>query len=228
VRQQSCIFQPPNGAKPLSYLLALPNEYGQDPSRRWPLLLFLHGRGERGGDLALIKKYGIPRVVEEWQDTPFIIVSPQCPETSNWEAEVDTLAVLIDDISACHAVDIRRIYLTGLSMGGRGSWRLSALYPRRFAAIAPICGRIPDLPDFFDRLAALKQTPIWVFHGAKDPVVPLENSEKIVAALHAMGGNVRFTVYPEADHDSWTETYANPELYTWFQQHSLVHEDQDK
>jgi predicted peptidase len=228
MRQQSCAFQPPDGASALPYLLALPNAYGQDASQRWPLLLFLHGRGQRGDDLTLIKKHGIPQVVEAWRDTPFITVSPQCPESATWEALVDSLAALLDDLNVRYAVDAQRVYLTGLSMGGRGSWRLSVLHPERFAAIAPVCGRIPELPDFFDRLSVLKQTPIWVFHGAKDPVVPVENSEKIVAALQSVGGNVRLTIYPEADHDSWTETYANPELYTWFQRHSLAHRGKDQ
>jgi predicted peptidase len=222
MNQQAYTCRPTAGGTLLPYLLALPKDYKQDDGQRWPLLLFLHGRGERGNDLNLIKEYGIPQQVEMWEDTPFIAVSPQCPTDSDWEALTDTLIAFLDELTANYAVDPQRIYLTGLSMGGRGSWRLAVFQPERFAAIAPVCGRIPDLPEFFDRLSWLKHTPIWVFHGAQDPVVPIENSERIVAALRAVDGNVRFTVYPEADHDSWTPTYANPELYSWFLQHSLT------
>ena len=117
-------------------------------------------------------------------------------------------------------MDDHRLYLTGLSMGGRGAWRLAMLNPNRFAALAPICGRIPNLPGFLDNLSTLRRLPIWVFHGANDQVVPIENSQKIVAALQTLGGNVQFTIYPNADHDSWTATYANPVLYEWLGQHS--------
>ena len=99
-------------------------------------------------------------------------------------------------------------------MGARGGWLLAVDNPDRFAAIALICGRIPT-PDFLDRVTILKDKPIWIFHGAKDPVVPVENSEKIATTLRAAGGNPRLTIYPEADHDAWTETYNNPEFYTW-------------
>jgi predicted peptidase len=221
MNQTSHTFHPGPADITLPYLLALPSTYGQDPAQRWPLLLFLHGRGERGNDMALLRKHGIPKVVDAWTDTSFIIASPQCPETTNWEELTATLAALLDDLIATYAVDTQRVYLTGLSMGGRGGWRLAVLHPDHFAALALICGRIPDLPDFLERLPRLKTTPIWVFHGAKDPVVPIESSDKIVAALEAMGGNVRYTVYPEASHDSWTATYNNPELFTWLLQQSL-------
>jgi predicted peptidase len=221
MNQQAHIFHTGPDGIALPYLVALPSTYSQDPAQRWPLLLFLHGRGERGNDMAVLRKHGLPKVVDAWTDTPFIAVSPQCPETANWEELTETLAALLDDLIATYAVDTQRVYLTGLSMGGRGGWRLAVRYPDRFAALALICGRIPDLPDFFERLPLLKTTPIWVFHGAKDPVVPIENSDKIVAALEAMGGNVRYTLYPEALHDSWTATYNNPELFTWLLQQSL-------
>ena len=202
----------------LSYLLHLPTGYGEK-EQRWPLILFLHGMGERGDQLALVKRHGIPKIAEEWSDFPFVAVSPQCPADSTWALQHDALLALLDDILARYAVDPGRVYLTGLSMGGYGTWELASAHPERFAAIAPICGGGTPFLGFPARVCTLKDVPVWAFHGAKDTVVPLGESEKMVAALRACGGNVRFTVYPEAGHDAWTETYANPELYAWFLSH---------
>ncbi|MGQ9631523.1 MAG: prolyl oligopeptidase family serine peptidase [bacterium] len=200
----------------LNYLLFLPKGYGTNPRRRWPLILFLHGAGERGDDLELVKKHGIPKIVEEWEDFPFIAVSPQCPKESWWTSEVEALNALLDEIVKTYAVDTDRVYLTGLSMGGYGTWHLAMRYPERFAAIAPICGG----GVYPEKVRVLKDVPVWAFHGAKDTVVPLERSEEMVNALKACGGDVRFTVYPDAEHDSWTETYNNPRLYKWFLRHT--------
>ncbi len=198
----------------LSYLLFLPKGYGMDLQEKWPLILFLHGAGERGDDLEMVKKHGIPKVSEQQEEFPFIAVSPQCPQYSWWPFEVDALNALLDEILAAYAVDSDRVYLTGLSMGGYGAWHLAMEHPERFAAIAPICGG--GMPE---KACVLKDLPVWVFHGAKDPVVPLQESESMVNALKACNGNVRFTVYPDAGHDSWTQTYDNPELYKWFLSH---------
>ncbi len=205
----------------LNYLLFLPQEYEAQPQTKWPLILFLHGAGERGNDLELIKKHGIAKIVEQRQDFPFIAVSPQCPPDRWWWQELDALTGLLNEIIRTLAVDTSRIYLTGLSMGGYGTWYLAAAQPDRFAAIAPICGGGLSYDGFPERVSVLKHVPVWAFHGAKDPMVPLEESVKMVEALRASGGDVRFTVYPEAEHDSWTQTYDNPELYAWFLQHRL-------
>jgi predicted peptidase len=195
------------------YLLYLPKEYGKDAAAKWPLILFLHGAGESGDNLEVVKKHGPPKLVAEGKELPFIVVSPQCPSRAEgWNPEV--LAALLDEVAQKYVVDPDRIYLTGLSMGGFGTWNLAAAYPDRFAAIAPICGG--GQRRMARRLRAL---PIWVFHGAKDTSVPLRESEEMVEALKAANGNVKFTVYPEAGHDSWTETYNNPELFAWFLQH---------
>jgi predicted peptidase len=192
----------------LNYLLYLPKDYGKDKEQKFPLIMFLHGAGERGDDLEKVKIHGIPKIVEQKDDFPFIAVSPQCPEDSWWDT--DALKALLDEIVAKYEVDPDRVYLTGLSMGGYGSWALGIAYPNKFAAIVPICGGGDE-----KKVAVLKDVPIWVFHGAKDSVVPLAQSEKMVNALKEAGGNVQFTIYPEADHDSWTATYDNPELYEW-------------
>src|SRR5260221_4091008 len=124
----------------LNYLLFLPPDYGADPQQKWPLILFLHGAGERGSDPELLKLYGRPKVVEGWPDCPFIVASPQCPIDSIWLYQLDALNVLVDDLLSKYAIDPTRIYLTGLSLGGYGTWHLATLHPERFAAIAPVCG----------------------------------------------------------------------------------------
>jgi predicted peptidase len=190
----------------MNYLLYLPKDYAEKES--WPLLLFLHGAGERGNDLDRVKVHGPPKLIAAGKEFPFIVVSPQCPNNQWWQPH--ELASLLDEIVEKYAVDPDRIYVTGLSMGGFGTWSLAGFSPERFAALVPICGGgDPFIARRFGR------TPVWVFHGAKDSVVPLAASEKMVEAVKASNGNVKFTVYPEAGHDSWTAAYDDPELYTW-------------
>jgi len=196
-----------------NYLLYLPKNY-DDSKAEFPLVLFLHVAGERGIDIEKVKVHGLPRLINEGKDFPFIVVSPQCPNNMFWNS--DLLAALLDEIEANYRVDKNRIYLTGLSMGGHGTWSLAIAQPNRFAAIAPICGwSNPTMA------CTLKHIPIWVFHGAKDMVVPLSASEQMVEKLKSCNAYVKFTIYPEANHDSWTETYNNDELYSWFLQYSL-------
>lgn len=195
------------------YLLYLPKGYGQQ-DRKWPLMLFLHGAGERGSDLNLVKKHGPPKLVEAGQDLPFVIVSPQCPAGQWWPEHVDMLSALSDDVQSRYAIDPNRVYLTGLSMGGYGTWVLACQQPERFAAIAPVCGG--GQAFLADRL---KNLPVWAFHGAKDPIVPLSESRQMVDAVNKAGGQAKLTVYPDAGHDCWTATYENPELYQWLLSH---------
>ncbi len=195
------------------YLLFLPEDYGEQ-EKDWPRMLFLHGAGERGNDLQKVKVHGPPKIVEKQEDFPFIVVSPQCPEGDWWDEKLDVLTNLLDDIVARYDVDTDRIYLTGLSMGGYGTWALASKYPDRFAAIVPICGGGKRFMAY-----RLKDTPVWAFHGAKDSVVPLEESEEMVEAINDRGGNAKLTVYPDAGHDSWTKSYDNQELYDWPLEH---------
>lgn len=190
----------------MRYLLYLPKDY--DKQQSWPVLLFLHGSGERGDDLELVKVHGPPKLIAAGKDFPFIVVSPQCPKDQWWEP-IELIA-LLDEIGRKFKVDADRVYLTGLSMGGFGTWRLAAYAPTRFAAIAPICGG--GEPYWAKQFAKL---PTWAFHGALDEGVPLDRSAEMVVSLKKAGGNPKLTVYPEAGHDSWTETYDNPELYAW-------------
>jgi predicted peptidase len=193
----------------MKYLLYLPKDYEQKPS--WPLMLFLHGRGERGDDLALVKRNGPPKLIEEGKQFPFIVVSPQCPDEKSWEPF--ELTALLDEMVEKYKVDQDRIYLTGLSMGGFGTWDLATRTPSRFAAIVPICGGGDPR-----RAKALANLPVWVFHGAKDTLVPYQRSEEMVEALKKNGGNVKFTLDPEAGHGVWNKAYAMPELYEWLLQ----------
>jgi predicted peptidase len=202
----------------VSYLLFLPQSYGKD-DKRYPLILFLHGAGETGKDLEKVKKHGPPKIVENKKDFPFIVVSPQSPG-GGWN--VENLDALLTDVLAHYQVDPDRVYLTGLSMGGGGTWNLAAAHPERFAAIVPICGAIKQFNDenkLKEFAAKIKDLPTWVFHGAKDKSVPLARSEMMVKALKDAGAEPKFTIYPEAGHDSWTEAYNTPELYTWLLEH---------
>ena len=203
------------------YLLYLPKGYDAKDAKHWPLMLFLHGAGERGSELKKVAVHGPPKLVKNRKDFPFILVSPQCPANERWSDE--TLLALLDQVIEKHKVDTNRVYLTGLSMGGYGSWSLGLKYPERFAAIAPVCGggeTIDVLLASRAKSAALKSLGIWAFHGAKDGVVNVEESERMIAALKKIGvKDVDLTVYPEAQHDSWTETYNNEKLYDWFLKH---------
>ncbi len=190
----------------MNYLVYLPKDY--DSHDAWPLMLFLHGGGERGDDLELVKMHGPPKLIAAGREFPFIVLSPQCPQDREWEP-IELIA-LLDDVSRQYKVDPDRIYVTGLSMGGFGSWRLAAYAPHRLAAIAPICGG--GEKHWAKKLPHLA---VWAFHGAKDPGVPVERSQQMIDALKEKGGHPRLTIYPDAEHDSWTETYANPELYEW-------------
>lgn len=193
----------------LDYLLYLPDGYNENDEL--PLMIFLHGAGERGSDISKVKVHGPPKIVET-DDMPFIILSPQCPADQWWN--IRDLDYLLEEILKNYNIDQDRIYLTGLSMGGFGTWAWAAEHPEKFAAIAPICGGGDP------RLAgALVDIPAWVFHGAKDKVVPITGSSEMVDALKELGADIKFTIYPEAGHDSWTETYANPDLYEWFLSH---------
>ncbi|HUT35109.1 MAG TPA: sugar-binding protein [Planctomycetota bacterium] len=193
---------------PLRYLVHLPPGAEADKAKRWPTILFLHGAGERGDDLKVVEVHGPPKLVKTRKDFPFIVISPQCPKGVWWSAPL--LDDLLNEVADKYPIDPDRIYLTGLSMGGFGSWMLAMEHPDRFAAVVPICGG--GDPRDAERI---KDVPLWVFHGGKDSVVPVARSREMVDALTAVGGRVKLTVYPDAGHDSWTATYANEELYTW-------------
>lgn len=199
----------------LDFLLSLPKGYEKNDTKKWPLVVFLHGAGERGADLELLKKHGPPKLVDAGKHFPFILASPQCP-ADEWWTEQPVLE-LIDHLEEAYQVDSSRIYLTGLSMGGYGTWHFSTMAPDRFAAIAPICGG--GVPY---KMRWITHLPVWAFHGGKDTVVVPDESERLIAELKKRSnGNAKLTVYPEAGHDSWTQAYDTEGLYEWLLTHSL-------
>lgn len=203
------------------YLLYLPHDYEKEPEKCWPAILFLHGIGERGdGNLETLFTTGLPRYLSGQEDFPFVVICPQCPLTTKWFREAQGLSALVDAVLKEYRIDEDRFYLTGLSMGGYGTWMLAASYPEKFAAAAPICGG--GLGSYGDYL---KELPIWAFHGDADPLVPVEESIKMVNKINELGGHAKLTVYPGVEHDSWTRTYENPELYQWFLQHTRKREE---
>jgi len=202
----------------LAYFATLPKKDTGRRGPKRPLILFLHGSAERGA-LDTVREWTrdhmcVPRAAELLPQFPFVVVTPSCPSFTSWSQLPFSVARLLDEVVAKYDVDPDRVYLTGLSMGGVGTWALASLFPGRFAALAPVCG-------FADpaRMAALRNTPVWAFHGALDPVIPLHKGKKAIAAFKAAGGRAKFTVYPDVGHDCWERAYAEPELYAWFLEH---------
>lgn len=204
----------------LPYLFSQPGEGSSGRNERgWPLIFFLHGAGERGRRLETIRPYGVPLHAAKARNFPFFTISPLCPSYSYWEDIDAVLFALLDDILSRYPVDPRRVYLTGMSMGGHGTWVMALQQPGRFAALAPVCPPFPYVPGLAGRVDALRGTPVWIFHGAKDDVVPVENAQRMVEVLRAAGAAVQITIYPHARHDAWTHAYADRKLYAWFLRH---------
>lgn len=194
------------------YLLYLPDHYNNDTIQKWPLLLFLHGSGESGSDIQKLKLHGPPQLIEQGKKFPFIVVSPQSDVPTGWD--IDNLYKLLQQVKRSYRIDDQRIYLTGLSMGGFGTWALAMKHPEEFAAIAPVCGG-GDTANAWK----LRNIPVWCFHGALDNVVPIAGSENMVKATSRFNNNVRFTIYADKNHDSWDTTYnTNDSLYDWLLQ----------
>lgn len=191
------------------YLLYLPEDHSERSD--WPLIVFLHGSGERGDDLTLVEKHGLPRLLGAGLRLPAVVISPQCPAGQLWTPQLPAIKALVDDAVASRGVDPTRIVATGLSLGGAGAYELVSRYPGTFAGVAPICGPWTSL-FVTDESASL---PTWVFHGDADDVVPLSDSEDLVRAIEAKGGSPRFTVYPGVGHNSWDAAYGDPELLEW-------------
>jgi len=196
----------------VSYLLFLPADYDAQSEKQWPLLLSLHGSSLRGNNIDKVKNYGPPRLLtdpKKAKDWPFITVAPQCPADFYWSPP--QLNLLLDEIEKNYPIDKNRIYVTGVSMGGFGTWNMLYHFPDRFAAGVPLCGGFgPETAETFVDI------PIWVFHGAKDQTVKVELSANMVDAIKAKGGNkIKLTIFPDLEHTIWAETYFNPELYRW-------------
>ena len=207
------------GTETLQYLLFLPNAYDANAEKEWPLLLFLHGAGERGNDINLVTVHGPPKRIakepEFAKKCPFIVVSPQCLKDHYWSPA--QLRMLLDEVEKTYKIDKKRVYVTGISMGGFGTWMLTADSPERFAAVAPICGGFDP-----EQAGKFVNVPLWAFHGDADVLVPVKLTQNMVKNIEDAGGKkVKMTIYPGVNHDSWTQSYENPELYDWFLKHSL-------
>lgn len=193
----------------LSYLVYLPKSY--NTNIKMPLILSLHGSGERGKNIEDVKKWGIHKLLRSNDDFPFIVVSPQCPNGEIWEMQFNALKDLLDKIENDYNIDAERIYLTGYSLGGYGTWNFAILNPERFSAIVPISGGAIS-PK---KALCLKNLPIWVAHGDNDTAVDLEESKRIVDCLKKYNSNIIFKVYEGRGHEVCTTAYEEPELFQW-------------
>ena len=223
------------------YQVYVPADFSKKKS--WPVILFLHGAGERGSDGLLQTDVGIAHAIRLHSSRfPFVVVIPQCGEGKIWgepEMQAQAMGALEASIKEFHG-DRNRIYLTGLSMGGFGTWELAARNPGRFAALVLICSGIrpqknwpqlrvtlvddPKITDPYAEVARrIGNTPVWMFHGDADPAVPVDESRHMAEALKAVNAKYKYTEYPGVGHNSWDQAYAEPDLVPWLLEQSLKH-----
>ena len=199
------------------FWLFLPKRYAKATQEKpMPLIIYLHGSSRRGRDIEEVKDNGLAPLMDKRDDFEFVVASPQALSKYAWQRcwRPDDLILLLDHLLANYHIDPERVYLTGLSMGGYGTWATIAEHSNRFAAAAPICGGgDPNTAKDIGKL------PVWAFHGDADGVVPIERSKEMVDAVQAAKGNAKLTTYHGVGHDSYTRTYANPKLYEWFLKH---------
>jgi predicted peptidase len=204
---QAMAFDLPGRALPLRCVVTVPSGYNSS-SAAWPLIVFLHGSGERGSDLEAVKRNGPPKLMALGGQWPVVLVSPQLEEGAAWNpADLHALANLL---KARMRIDPDRVLATGLSLGGMGVWNWAAAYPGDLAAIAPVCG----YGDPKQACQALK-VPVRAYHGDADTVVPLAAQQASVDALRACGGTVEFIIYPGVGHNAWEPAYEDPALLPW-------------
>jgi predicted peptidase len=199
----------------IPYLLYLSPNYSATGAAV-PMMLFLHGRGESDGPLSVVAKWGPPRRLAAGEQMKYLVVSPQCPRSSFWSADDQQkrLLELLEHVQKTNNIDQDRIYLTGLSMGGFGTWRLACDHPEMFAAAAPVCGRGDP-----GKAANLVKLPVWAWHGVDDKTVPVQTSIEMVEGIKAAGGTkVRFTTLEHVGHASWQAAYQSADLSSWFDQ----------
>ena len=198
------------------YLLYLPEGYEDSPSKTWPLIVFLHGSGDKGDNVLLLAKASPFMYPREKGPLPFIIVAPLLNTSNNLFPTAYLDGVLAEAQSLYH-VDKTRIYVTGLSLGGEASYRWAILHPETFAAIAPLSALLDD--DQIAQLDRIVDLPIWAIHGADDTIIPLAVGRKPVDALIQLGGHIQFSILQAHDHDTWTDTYSDPAFYQWLLSH---------
>lgn len=194
----------------LRYYLSFPEKYFEKPNKAFGLLLFLHGGGDAGKALNELKENGPPKMMEEGYPFPFLVLAPQNPYKKKWW-DVRAVNQLLDSIVKNNRVDKQRIYLTGMSRGGNAAWEMAVQYPDKFAALAVVCGMAPTPYAHWLN----KKTPIWVFHGVEDEVIPVSESDAMVNKLRGLGFDITYDRYEGVGHNSWEKAYANDELYLW-------------
>ncbi|MGF7146172.1 dienelactone hydrolase [Anaerotaenia torta] len=209
-----------------NYVLYLPEGYDpQDSETKWPVIYFFHGIGEKGEDLTKLLSYGVPKYIKETGRLDAIMIAPQCPAASHWadtDVEEPKLEAFVWENAEKYHIDTDRMYLTGLSMGGRCTWKQALAMPDAFAAAAVVCGRT-NTYDF----SGILDMPIWMFHGAADDTVSFDNVNRIVEELYRQEHEYfKLTVYPYLSHDSWTTAYARPDLYEWLLAQNLQNRKQ--
>ena len=197
------------------YLLYVPTKE-RKPGQKYPLLIYLHGSSQRGHDLNKLKAYGLPHLIDRGRDFDFIIASPQCPAGKLWSTD-NWFESLYQELTAKYPVDTSRVYLTGISMGGGGTFDVAKDYPHRFAALVPLCAWNSDTT----RLCSLRHVPIWTFHGTADEQVPFAETQSKVAALRQCRGNIRLTTLENEGHGiQWLyEQQGTYDIYEWMLRH---------
>lgn len=204
----------------LQTVLHVPTGYTAGESDPLPLVVFLHGSGERGDDPERVKLFGPPRHLDKQPDFPFVVASPQCPADVRWTDIVDETLAVIEAVAASQRVDRDRVYLTGFSMGGQGAWNLAVRHADLFAAVAPVASRTPPGDDFLERLCALTHLPVWAAHSDGDSVVSVDFSDTMVETLRRCGADIRYTRYNGLEHGPTADAfYEGAALYEWFLSH---------
>ncbi len=200
------------------YLSCVPAAYDADTSVRWPLIIYLHGGSRRGSDLKKLYADGIPDQIYRGREFGFVIVAPQCPEHIRWSTE-DWFDNFYNEITGKYRIDTSRIYLTGPSLGGSGTWYLAIRYPNRFAAVAPMCGFTSHMDFIGESAGRLADMPIWAVHGQDDLVVPVSETQRMIEMLQARDKNLKVTIAPDAGHGIYWSVYPDTALYDWFLGH---------
>lgn len=201
------------------YLLYLPKEYSMN-DKDFPLVIYLGGGSQNGCDLNMLKTYGVPFYIEQGHEYDFIVASPQCPENKYWTTE-NWFDSLYADLISNYRIDTTRIYVTGISNGGFGTWQVAMDYPDRFAAIAPLCGGVNDGDT--SKIKNLKELPIWTFHGADDNMIPIVETERIVNELDEYG-HIKFTRLQNGGHGI-QYLYEDNTIFDWLLRHSKKNDD---
>ena len=197
-----------------NYVKYLPVDY--DETKKYPLVFFLHGAGQRGDDLDVAMEHGyMKHVREDGTQYPFIFIAPQCPKEKYWGCYTESLIAFLNEMITELSVDEKRVYLTGLSMGGTGTWMLAMACPEKFAAIAPVCGS-----GICWYGGVLKEVPIYAFHGDCDTTVPVTESVYMVSRVNAYGGHAKIKIYYGCGHNCWDQVYSDDELWKWLLTHA--------